>query len=208
MKLNQISLQYKKLNEETMEDSNKKFRFNNDEITKIDKLINEKIHRPILVISPGAGANYKIWPIENYIFLANKIDVNNIYDIVLLGGVEDIGLCTKIQKNVKNSVNLSGQLSVKESYYLLSKSAFWIGNDSFLAHVAGSFNINIIELMNGVVDKNRWAALGKNTTVVVGESRNHLCYYEGCKFPCPNMESISVSTIYEIFWQKIQKNNN
>jgi len=45
MKLNQISLQYKKLNEETMEDSNKKFRFNNDEITKIDKILgNQKKH--------------------------------------------------------------------------------------------------------------------------------------------------------------------
>ncbi len=169
---------------------------------KIDEFIKNNLPREFIAVSPGAGAKYKIWPTENYTDLMEKIANEDIYDIVLLGANNEIDICTDAAKNAPKALIMAGKLSIRESYVLLSKARMWVGNDSFLAHVAASHNIKSIELMNASVDKKRWEALGDNTAVIVGKSKNHSCMY-GNEYPCQNMNEISVNQIYELYKRKI-----
>ncbi len=196
---------YKKVldvfNIETKEWNPKIFADESEKI-KIDELIKNNLPKEFIAVSPGAGAKYKMWPTENYSDLVGKIANDNIYDIVLLGSGSESDVCKEIAKNAPRTLDLSGKLSIRESCVLISKAKMWVGNDSFLAHVASSYNIKSIELMNASVDKNRWGALGENTSVVVGENKNHSCTY-GNEYPCPNMNEISVNQVYELYKRKI-----
>jgi ADP-heptose:LPS heptosyltransferase len=80
---------------------------------------------------------------------------------------------------------------------LLSHAALFLGNDSFLAHCAGSFDNATVELMNHGVSEKRWRALGKKTVVVSGYNPDHICQYDQEQFPCPHMLAITAEEVGE-----------
>ncbi|MBI4683840.1 MAG: glycosyltransferase family 9 protein [Nitrospirae bacterium] len=172
------------------------------------QLLKEFSGKGIIAFHIGAGLPYKMWPIEKFIDFILKLLEHYNYEVILLGGESNRQFSIKIIEKVKSKKvkDLSGRLSIRESYYFLSKTDIFIGNDSVLAHFAGSLNIPTIELMNSAVEQRRWQAIGQRVYVLSGFDKNHKCRLDKCHYPCQNMQAISVEDVFSVFSEIVNKN--
>ncbi len=163
------------------------------------KLIQKEGGSEYIVIHPGAGLSYKIWPKEYFAKIIRRTLDEYAGNIILLGSKEEKEIGDYIANSVHDGriKNLIGQLSLRGSYFIISQAKTFLGNDSALAHFAGALDIPTLDLMNSVVDEKRWRPLGKNSVVILGREKNHHCTYGRCPYPCPNMQAISTEEVYE-----------
>ena len=170
------------------------------EIVAGERLIASMSKRGYVAVSPGAGVPYKISPREKFAEIINKALKDYPFDMVLFGGKGEKSIGDYITETVRDNrlKNEIGELSLRESYFMISRAKAFLGNDSVLAHFAGALDIPTIDLMNAVIDENRWHPLGGNVTVVLGGKNGHNCEYEHCPYPCPNMQAIKVEEAYFI----------
>ena len=131
-------------------DLSSKCYFNAEDLLIIEKTLkdkNIKIKENFIVIAPGSGEleSYKRWPVDRYKKLILKI--TNLFPdltIFILGNdlEEKIGKeLSQINRNVRN---LCGELSIKESMYLLSLCKISITNCNGISHMAGAVGSLVI----------------------------------------------------------------
>jgi len=171
----------------------------NEKRTIDDKLCG--IKRPFAVIHPGAGLPYKMWPVERWASAAEYFPGRN-YSVVFSGASTDKEIVNRIISLMpckENLYNCAGQFSLRETYYFISQSSFFAGNDSALGHFAGALGIPALILMNNAVDSNRWKPAGQKVKVISGKNGSHNCLLDNCAYPCPNMENIAVSNVIDGF---------
>jgi ADP-heptose:LPS heptosyltransferase len=150
-----------------------------------------------IVIHPGAGVPYKIWPEEYFAEIIQKTFRKYNGEVILLGGKEEKRIGDTLVEIVKDKrlKNMMGQLSLRETYFSISRAKAFLGNDSALVHFAGALDVPTIDLMNVAVSERRWRPLGKHSIVISGSEKNHACSYGNCPYPCPNMAAITVDDV-------------
>ncbi len=168
--------------------------------TNNEKNIVEKIiftaSKPYAVIHLGAGVAYKILPVERWIPLIEFLRAQN-YEVFLVGSDDDRLYANKILSlKVGEFIhNCVGKFSLRETYFFISRSSLFLGNDSVLGHFAGALGIPAVIAMNGLVNEGRWCPLVDCVRVISGMDVNHVCAYDACVYPCSHMESISSDAI-------------
>ncbi len=113
-----------------------------DRDTRIaNKLLSRHGRKRILAIGVGANFDGKIWPTQNFIALANRL--NQEFDLVLLvGNQQDLELVTPfVPLSQLPIINTCGEYNLLETAALLSKVDYFVGNDSGLGHLASAVDI-------------------------------------------------------------------
>lgn len=95
-----------------------------------------------IVFIPGASFKSKIYPVEKYIQLANKLDANII---ILWGNAEERLMAEQIQSGSKN-VSVSKQLTLDELKSTIAQMDLVIGGDTGPVHMAWALNVPSITL--------------------------------------------------------------
>ncbi|MCI4624599.1 MAG: glycosyltransferase family 9 protein [Candidatus Magnetoovum sp. WYHC-5] len=167
-----------------------------EEFAWIDTFAETSLPRQFMCIHTGAGLPYKVWSFNRFMQLIEKIAQVHSYHFVLIGSSEDKAY-GKIE-NHKRITDLRGTLTIRQTYGVISKCEGFIGNDSVLAHFAGALQVRTVELMNGVIDKNRWHAIGSNVIILTGYNKGHKCKYGRCAYPCPHMNEIQVNDVLKV----------
>jgi heptosyltransferase-2 len=100
------------------------------------------------VIAFRAVAESRRWGMENYISLASAIMSRYACKIVLAGGSADSPDGDVIVKTLAspNVANMAGKTSLRETAAIMSRSMFFVGNDSGPAHLAAAVGIPIVVL--------------------------------------------------------------
>ena len=168
-----------------------------DEKKRFKDSIGLKIIKPFVAVHPGAGLSYKMWPIENFIELISKILSVSDLSVVLLGSPDEKIIGEEIEAKINNNkvLNLIGMISIRDAYELISTTEVFVGNDSVLAHFSGALDRPTVDIMNGVINENRWRPLGKKVIVLKGNDSEHVCKYDKCMYPCQNMKSVSIAEV-------------
>ncbi|MCL5733614.1 MAG: glycosyltransferase family 9 protein [Patescibacteria group bacterium] len=169
----------------------------NNAVSEIIK--NKFSDNKIIAIHLTSGAQYKIWPTENFAELTNNIHRQYPYTaFAVMGAKGDERFYEKFQSNIDfPAVNLIGKLSIRESYKFLSYASLFIGNDSSLAHFAGSQGVPTIGLMNiAIGGAERGKPPGNKVYILEGNNPEHHCQTKNCAYPCPNMETIKVANVF------------
>ncbi len=99
-------------------------------------------HKSNIAFIPGASFKSKIYPVEKYIQLANKLDANII---ILWGNAEERLMAEQIQSGSKN-VSVSKQLTLDELKSIIAKIDLVIGGDTGPTHIAWALNVPSIIL--------------------------------------------------------------
>lgn len=175
---------------------------NENEKKKVEDIIKSQFpNKKIIVLHITSGAPYKIWPIENFAELIERINQKHPqqFEFAILGGISDKNYISNLIKNSRIKVqDFSGFFNLRESYFFISKAFLFIGNDSVFVHFAASLNIPTIDIFNSANNKNRWAPRGKNVYIVEGKDPNHHCETKNCSYPCPNMRAIKIENVFKI----------
>ena len=104
-----------------------------------------------LVIGMHAGLashqRYKMWAVEKYAELADKLIENYNAAILFFGGEEEHSLIAKIQSMMKHRLlNMAGRTSIRETAALIYKCDLFICGDTGLMHIAGALEVPAIAI--------------------------------------------------------------
>ena len=118
---------------------------NEDQKQKVDGFIQKNKIRNFIAVAPGSVWNTKIYPKKYYIEIINSLIKK--YNIVLVGGKNDVDLCNEIKSNfIENVFSSAGMFSLVESIELLKRAALLVTNDSAPTHMGISADIPVLTI--------------------------------------------------------------
>ena len=86
-------------------------------------------------VAPGASAQSKMWPIENFAAVAGMIRDREDMPVVAIGTSGEGSLCARLAESC-GAVNTAGRIGLAQACALASNSALHLGNNSGMSHVA------------------------------------------------------------------------
>ena len=131
-------------------------------------VLGDMIGKNILSLGPGANSQKKIWPVENYSVLINKI-ARKIDAIVLLGNREDGRLAKSISVPPGLPVmDLCGHTTLLQAAAVLKKTTIFVGNDSGPGHIAAATGVPTITIF-GPGEPERYHPWSEISQYVIGD---------------------------------------
>jgi len=127
--------------------------------------------KKLLGIGPGANADVKIWPKENYLSVVEK--AREVFDaVVFFGNNKDEEISNFISSHVEiPCINLCGRTSVLQAVAILELMMVFVGNDSGLGHMASAAGIPTITVF-GIGEPDRYRPWGEKALWLVGERQS------------------------------------
>jgi heptosyltransferase-2 len=172
----------------------------NEEIGKADIILKDlSVSENTKIVGMFPGASYgpaKMWHIEKFKSLAEKITKNDNAKILIFGGNKEKELGKVIKGEGKNIINLCGKTTVRELMALIKRCDVFITNDTGPMHMASALNIPVIAIF-GPTNPGRTSPLGASV-IIKKEVSCSPCKHRICPFKNHEcMEKISVEEIFE-----------
>ena len=114
-----------------------------ENFVKIEKMLKNsgytgKKQQKLILVAPGSQRPEKMWPIEKYRKIIQKLKKNENYFIGITGSKSEKELPLNFEKD-KNVIDFRGEISLVEFGALISKADVVVGNDSSPIHIASGF---------------------------------------------------------------------
>ena len=114
-----------------------------ENFVKIEKMLKNsgytgKKEQKLILVAPGSQRPEKMWPIEKYREVIQKLKKNENYFIGITGSKAEKELPLNFEKD-KNVIDFRGEISLVEFGALISKADVVVGNDSSPIHIASGF---------------------------------------------------------------------
>jgi heptosyltransferase-2 len=148
-----------------------------DEIFKKNKISKKDL---IVGLSVGVGksAKSRMWPLERFSELADKLIEKKKAKIIFIDSKENKIYATKVKNMMKHkSFDFNGIFTIKHLFYLFKNVDVFITNDSGLMHLATNQGTKTIGLM-GPSNPNWWQPYGKNGILIY--HGKEVCPYAPC----------------------------
>jgi len=92
-------------------------------------------HRAV-VFAPGSGDAKKAWPGDHFVKLSGLLRDQKLF---VIGSQSELGLAEKISRNHGAARNLTGRLTLRESFGVVGGAKLVVSNSSMAMHVAAAF---------------------------------------------------------------------
>ena len=114
-----------------------------ENFVKIEKMLKNsgytgKKEQKLILVAPGSQRPEKMWPIEKYREIIERLKKNKNYFIGITGSKSEKELPLNFEKD-KNVIDFRGEISLVEFGALISKADVVVGNDSSPIHIASGF---------------------------------------------------------------------
>jgi lipopolysaccharide heptosyltransferase II len=140
---------------------------------------------PLVIICPSATYTNKRWKKDGFIETAQYLIQHQSAYIVILGGREDMYICSQIASAIgKRAVSMAGMLSLSESAALLKFGFLIIANDSGLLHLAQSQKRPVIGIYGPTTRELGYYPIEGNSTVIEAKVGCRPCTHNGLN-RCP-----------------------
>jgi ADP-heptose:LPS heptosyltransferase len=128
--------------------------------TKIDAWLTETglIDMEFIVFSPGTPVLAKKWSLESFAVLADMIQQNYPYKVVLLWGPGEEQDCSNIAAKVENNVIKAIPTTFNEAAALLKRAKMYISQDGGINHVAVAMQTPSIAIFGPHSNPKKWQA--------------------------------------------------
>lgn len=167
----------------------------------IEKKFND--YKDLIGFQIGAANIYKMWPIENFIVLAKKIDKK----IVITGIQSEWKLAEKIKKEVgKKIINLCGKCTIEELPYLIKNLKLLITNDTGTMHLAIALKIPTISLFSPTLSQGIGPYQDMNRHKVIQKNANFIQKLPKKQRDNSAMRLITVDEVYATYKKAIDEN--
>ena len=114
-----------------------------ENFTKINKILEHHGYfgnegQKLILVAPGSQRAEKMWPIEKYHEVIERLKKNKNYFIGITGSKAEKNLSLNFP-NDKNVIDFRGEINLVEFGALISKADIVVGNDSSPIHIASGF---------------------------------------------------------------------
>ena len=100
--------------------------------------------RPWIALAPGAGHPRRRWPLEHYQQVAQMAVAKRGCSVVVVGGRQDQELGSQLARRSAHTLDLTGQLSLRQTAAVLRRCRLLLSNDSGPAHMAEAVRTPVI----------------------------------------------------------------
>ncbi len=134
--------------------------------------------------APGSMHITKMWPIDYYIELGNRLAEQG-YRVLLFGGKDDIIVCKYLSIYIKNSINLATNNQLLKMAPTMKQCDFMVCNDAGLMHAATALNVPVVVIFGSTVKEFGFAPYkAKHLIIENNELKCRPCSHIG-KDSCP-----------------------
>jgi heptosyltransferase-2 len=157
----------------------------------------------LIGVAPGTVWKTKQWPKDHFIGLVKKL-LSHSYPIVLIGGMDDVGLCESIMIacRSRSASSAAGKLTFLQSAELIHRCRVLISNDSAPMHLAVAMRTPVTAIFGATIPEFGFAPYGESDVVV--ETKGLTCrpcsVHGGHKCPIKTFDcmiQISADAVYE-----------
>ena len=165
----------------------------------LNPFLDRSSQKPI-VFAPGSVWPTKRWPETHYHKLTDiLLEKKDVY-IVLIGGKEDKELCERIRAGNSSILNTAGDLSFRQSAYLISQCSVLLSGDSAPVHLASAVGTKTICIFGPTDPSFGFGPLATDSIVLKSKLSCQPCHIHGPK-KCPQnnfecMNGISPEEVY------------
>ncbi len=153
----------------------------------------------LVTVAPGSAGISKRWLVERYAEVVRKLVKERGVQVALVGASYDRLTCEEVARLSEVSpVNLAGQTSLSELYFLFQKSRLFLGNDSGAGHLAAAAGIPVV-VLTGAGDPDEIAPWTEKRTVLFKKIFCSPCYQHTCRrkdFPLECMDKIGSDEVW------------
>jgi heptosyltransferase I len=158
---------------------------------------NKLAERPIAGINPGAGFPTKLWSIERYAMLADRLTEELGFSILLTWGPGEEKMVRNISDSMKQQSWIAPATSIAESIGLYKKLSLFIGSDSGPFHICWALGIPTVSVW-GPTDPNRNGAYSKKHAAVFHKLNCSFCWKRQCPLGTTEcMDKVTVQNMFE-----------
>jgi lipopolysaccharide heptosyltransferase I len=162
---------------------------------------------PIIGINPGAGFESKLWKMEKFAKLSDRITNEMSYSILLLWGPGEEQKAKQIAKSMKEKCWIAPATSIQESIALYKHLKLLVSCDSGPLHLCSALGVPTISLF-GPTDPVRNGAYGLYHEAVYKMLPCSFCWKKKCPLGTDEcMQKITVDDVFEAVLSN-QKINN
>lgn len=124
-----------------------------------------------VVIAPGGGYRRKCWPVDHFVEIARRMP----FPMVVIGGPGDAEAGARLAAVGTQVIDLTGKLSLRESFAVIAESRLVLANSSMAMHAAAAFRRPCVvmlgeEFANAEQHAMQW---GYPETRVLGRDSEH-----------------------------------
>lgn len=154
-------------------------------------------HKPIIGIYPGATWPAKIWPIQRFVQLANKIAKNMNGQIFIVVGPNDKTLFEEMFFNQSPKIIVGDLMNLRKLAALFYHFSLFITNDCGPMHIAPAVGTPTIGIF-GPGDPVIWFPYDRNSghRVIIKDTDCSPCHHDECSIQHQCMTKISVEDVY------------
>lgn len=123
----------------------------------------------LVAIHPGASCISKLWPLERFAQLADRLIEKYGVTILILCGSKDTSKAETMLKGMHHrAINLAGKTSVSQLAGIIKRCQLFISNDSGPVHIASGVGTPVISIFGRSqkgLSPTRWGPVGRNDRV-------------------------------------------
>ncbi len=161
--------------------------------------------KPIAVINPGAGFPTKLWKLDRFAKLADRIVREQGLNILLAWGPGEKPMAQRIADLMEEKSWLAPETSIQESIALFGHTALMISCDSGPLHLCAGMGLPTVSIF-GPTDPVRNGPYGPNHHVVYKEMPCSFCWKKTCAIETHDcMEQIEVDEVYQAVKTSVSK---
>ena len=152
--------------------------------------------QPIIAINPVARWETKLWPLNRFAALADRVQQEWGLRVVFTGSGADTGYIEAIRERMKtDSINLAGQTSLKDLACLYDISRLLVTTDTGPMHIAAAMGCPVVALF-GPTDPRRTGPYGNPHRVIRLDLECSPCFKRKC-YNTKCMDNIQVAQAFE-----------
>ena len=152
--------------------------------------------KPIIGINPGAGFESKLWELERFAQLADRITTEMGCSILLTWGPGEKHKAQQIARSMKQKSWVAPATSIQESISLYKHLKLLVSCDSGPLHLCAALGVPTVSLF-GPTDPMRNGAYGMNHDTVYKVLSCSFCWKRKC--PLGTQECMQQLTVDEVF---------
>ena len=156
----------------------------------------ELTSKPIIGINPGAGFESKLWELERFTQLADRITAEMNCSILLTWGPGEEQKVQQIAASMEHKSWIAPATSIQESISLYKRLKLLVSCDSGPLHLCAALGVPTVALF-GPTDPKRNGAYGLNHDTVYKLISCSFCWKKKC--PLGTHECMQLLTVEEVF---------
>jgi heptosyltransferase-2 len=157
----------------------------------------------LIGIHPGGGWPYKLWGVDRFSLLADRLGEKLNADVLLFSGTNERNLAESVERHIERRVIKCEGLPLRVTAALMRRCLIYVGNDTGTTHLAAAVGVPTVAIF-GPTDHMRSGPYGDQAVSVVGDLQMDCapCHPGrdpgGCgKGVCPVIRSVEVERVIQ-----------